>query len=430
MKGSVFRRCGCRDEAAKLLTACPRLGKERGHGSWYYRANVGRDATTGRRREQRKGGFATKAEAEAALARVLASVSTGEHRHDGRKTVAAHLEVWLADRIEDGLRPSSAAMYRLYVERLLRDLRAAGRGATTVRRVHATLRSALASARKARLVSYNAASDVELPNVRPAKVRPWEADELATFLDYSAGHRLGALYEVMAFTGLRRGEACALRWADVDLERGVVVVRSQLVEVRGLVIEGKPKTRSGEDRRIDLGRRTVGALMAHRFAQDAERLRWGSGYTGSDRVFAREDGSDLSPGQVTKTFTRLSEAAGLRQVRLHDLRHGAASLMLAGGADIAVVSKRMGHSSVRLTVDTYSHLLEGVGRSAADAAEGMVRPRATTATPDAPTLRPPTLENDEAALSRREKPQVNRGAPSGTRTPNPLIKSQLLCQLS
>src|SRR3712207_1127450 len=132
--------------------------------------------------------------------------------------------------------------------------------------------------------------------------------------------------------------------------------------VRGQVVEGKPKTRSGEDRRVDIGQRTIGALMAHRFAQDDERQQWGSGYTDNDRVFAREDGTDLSPGQVTKTFARLSAAAGLRQVRLHDLRHGAASLMLAGGVDVAVVSKRMGHSSVRLTVDTYSHLLAGVGR--------------------------------------------------------------------
>jgi integrase len=214
------------------LSNCPRLRKERGHGSWYYRADVGRDASTGRRREQRKGGFTTKAEADAALARVLAAVSTGEHRHDSRITVGAYLDTWLADRIADGLRPSSRVMYELYVrrdlapalghfrlsdlrpghvERMLRDLRTAGRGATTIRRVHAVLRSALTSAKRSRLVAYNAATDVDLPTVHPAKVRPWEADELATFLDYSAGHRLGALYEVLAFTGLRRGEACGLR---------------------------------------------------------------------------------------------------------------------------------------------------------------------------------------------------------------------------
>ena len=295
---------------------------------------------------------------------------------------------------------------------------------------HATLRSALTSARKARLVPYNAASDVELPLVRPAKVRPWEPEELATFLDHAASHRLGAMFEVMAFTGLRRGEACALRWSAANLEHGNLVVRSQLIELRDGVMEGKPKTRSGEDRRVDIGQRTVGALLAHRLAQDAERAEWGSGYTDNDRVFTHEDGTDLSPNQVTKTFLRLSRAAGLREVRLHDLRHGAASLMLAGGVDVAVVSKRMGHSSVRLTVDTCSHLPGGVGRSAAEAAEGLVRPRATAVTADAPTLRPHGPGTTKRPRPGREEPLVEGGAPSGTRTPNPLIKSQLLCQLS
>ena len=302
----------------------------------------------------------------------------------------------------------SSAMLRFlrhgHVERLLHDLRTTGRGPTTIRRVHATLRSALTAARKGRLVPYNAATDAALPNVQPAKVRPWEPDELAAFLNYAAGHRLGAMFEVMAFTGLRRGEACGLRWADVDLERGVIVVRSQLVDVGGRAVEGKPKTRSGEDRRVDIGQRTIGALLAHRLNQDAERAAWGRGYRDGDRVFAREDGSDLVPGEVTKVFTRLRTAAGLRPVRLHDLRHGAASLMLAGGVDIAVVSKRLGHSSIRVTADTYHHLLEGAGRKAADAAESLVPPRAPTATgPDAPTSRP-------------QSPKTNlRAPPSGKR---------------
>src|SRR5688500_15534478 len=116
MKGSTFRRCGCRDDAGKLLTACARLGRERGHGSWYYRADVGRDAT-GRPREPRKGGLVTKPEADAALAAVLHAANTGEHRHDGRQTIGAYLTTWLADRESDGLRASTSLMYRLYIER-------------------------------------------------------------------------------------------------------------------------------------------------------------------------------------------------------------------------------------------------------------------------------------------------------------------------
>jgi len=163
-----------------------------------------------------------------------------------------------------------------------------------------------------------------------------------------------------------------LRWSDVDLHRGVIVVRSQLVEVGGRAVEGRPKTRSGEDRRVDIGHRVIGALLAHRFAQDVERAAWGPGYRDDCRVFAREDGSDLVPSSVTKLFGSLTAAAGLRPVRLHDLRHGAASLMISAGVDVAVISKRLGHSSIRITADTYGHLLEGVGRAAAEAAEALI----------------------------------------------------------
>jgi integrase len=280
-----------------------------------------------------------------------------------------------------------------HIEKLLRDLRVAGRGDTTRKRIHATIRSALTNARRSGLIRANPASDVSVGGGRPTKVRPWQPAELGMFLDHVAGHRLGGLFEVMAFAGLRRGEACALRWRDVDLDRGVIVVRSQLVEVGGKVSEGRPKTHSGEDRRVDIGDRVVRALLAHRLIQDAERTAWGLAYRDDNRVFAREDGSDLAPSTVTKLFVRLARETGLRPVRLHDLRHGAASLMLASGADLAVVSKRMGHSSIRVTADIYSHLLDGVGRRVADAAEALVPP---VLQPAAITLRSRVRKSDSA----------------------------------
>lgn len=249
MRGSTFRRCGCRDEQGRPVADCPRLSRERSHGSRFYRIDTGRDPRTGRRREQRKGGFRTQREAQEALARVASSVSTGEHRHDDKQTVASFLSGWLERKVEDGvLRPSSVRMYRLYVDahlvpalgpvrlqdlrplhvdQLLRDLRCAGKGPTTVRRVHAVLRSALSSAKRARLVTFNAAEDVDLPVVPRTTVHPWEPAELSTFLDHAAEHRLGAVYEVLAFTGLRRGEVAGLHWSDVDLAAGVITVRRQ-----------------------------------------------------------------------------------------------------------------------------------------------------------------------------------------------------------
>src|SRR4051812_17988305 len=174
MQGSVYRRCACRDDNGKMRGAsCPRLGRERGHGTWYFHADTGRDPSTGKRREKRKGGFATKKDAEKALAEVLAEVGRGEHRHDDRQTLGPYLSTWLNEKISDGLRPSTALMYRRYIElditpaighvrlgdlrpthieKLLRDLRAAGRGDTTRKRIHATIRSALTSARRSGLI--------------------------------------------------------------------------------------------------------------------------------------------------------------------------------------------------------------------------------------------------------------------------------------
>jgi hypothetical protein len=130
MKGSTFKRCGCREElpdgkpgkGKPLGDKCPALGKS-SHGSGFYRADIGPDPLTGKRREQRKGGFRTAKEAQSALAQVVAAVSTGEHRHDERLTVGEWLTAWLARKIEDGqndahggIRPSTAVMYRTYVE--------------------------------------------------------------------------------------------------------------------------------------------------------------------------------------------------------------------------------------------------------------------------------------------------------------------------
>lgn len=404
---SVWRACGCRGEDGKQLgDGCPKLTDPK-HGSWRYRVSGGNDPRTGRRRQVFKAGFPTRQAAEKARNKVRRELDTGEYRSDDRTTVSAWLDTWLDRKIAtESLRPSTLRMYRRYVDddivpaigryrlselhpqhidAMVASLLADGRGKVTVRRIHATLSSALTSARKLRLIAINPSADVELPDGSRRKVRPWEPAELGTFLGVAAEHRLGALFEVAAFTGLRRGELCALRWADVDLINQVVTVRTQLVHTGAQRLEGKPKTRSGEDRRLDIGSRVVGALLAHQLAQQAEREAAGSAYQDNDRVFCREDGADLDPDNVSRIFRRLVTKAGLRQVRLHDVRHGAASLMLASGTDIAVVSKRLGHSTLSLTADTYSHLIGGIGRQAADAAEALVDLSAHTLhTPEVP----------------------------------------------
>lgn len=250
-------------------------------------------------------------------------------------------------------------------------------------------------------MGFNPAVDVDLPSAPRPKVRPWEPAELGRFLDLVAADRLGALFETIAGTAARRGEALGLRWDELDLERGRAVVRQQIVQLegehpcpwcghihRGLLF-GKPKTRSGEDRLIDLDSIVVGALIAHRLHQEVERQQWGEAYSDHGLVFAREDGSPIPPDVASKRFSEMVKQAGMRRVRLHDLRHGRAALLLASGTDIALVSKILGHSSISITSDTYGHLLAGIGREAAERAAALV-----------PRNRPPDDARDQSVTRR------------------------------
>ena len=458
MRGSTQKRCSCAPEydARGRRKACKRR-----HGSWSYRLDVGIDPATGKRRQERRSGFATQAEAEAALANVITRVETGRFRHDERLTLAEYLTRWLVEK--DALvRATTMRDYRRHVEiqlipnlgrirlrelrtsqisALLRDLAAGGLGITSVRRVHATLRSALGDAVRAELVQTNAATNAVVPRQARPKNHPWEPEELGHFLDHAASDPFAPIFELIAMAGLRRGEAAGLRWSDIDLVHGLLVVRQQIVQLdadshacglcgdqhRGLVITA-PKTASGEARRVDLGQTAAGTLLTHRLAQDHEKVIWGDVYRDHGLVFAHPNGDPIHPERITKRFGQLVKSSGLRKVRLHDLRHGRASMLLASGTDIALVSKMLGHSSITLTADTYSHLLDGIGRQAAEAADALIprNPRDQSVTSPAPETATAPLDLD------REGPSTcdNAGTPSGTRTPNPLIKSQLLCQLS
>ena len=166
----------------------------------------------------------------------------------------------------------------------------------------------------------------------------------------------------------------------------------------------------------------------HKLAQDAAREKLSSVYRDHDLVFAQTSGDPINPERLTKRFGELVAEAGLRRVRLHDLRHGWASLLLASGSDLTVVSKTMGHSSYSFTADTYAHLLAGAGKKAAEAADALI--------PRKPSDQ--SVTSSESGTKTTPPDGAGEGvltcgdgcAPSGTRTPNPLIKSQLLCQLS
>jgi integrase len=450
-RGRVYRRCSCRDAGGKQLgQSCPRLATDGKHGSWYYAVDL---PTAGKRKTMRRGGFTTRAAASRALSDVTNRAAQGV-QVDDRETVASFLARWLQVKAGDS-KPTTVRSYRAHVdnvivpaighvpierlraehvEQLLTDALTGGRGPVTVRRIHATLRSALTYAVKTRRLPFNVASNVTPPNGTRPEVQPWSAAELATFLRHVETDRLGPLFEVIAACGLRRGEALGLRWTDLDMANRTARIRQTVVDVGGRLEFSTPKTKSSEAS-VPLTDRAVQALLQWRLGQDIDRQSWGSAYEDHGLVFARENGAPLRPEYVTRRFVALSKAAGLRQIRLHDLRHGVASLMLAAGVPMAIVSKMLRHSSIGITVDTYGHLSEETARTASDAIgalldaafEQAAQPaRDHTATTAAPGAAQGWVET----TAGRAEAQVRTGGPRGDRTHNPRIKSPLLCQLS
>jgi integrase len=200
---------------------------------------------------------------------------------------------------------------------------------------------------------------------RPSAVMVWTPEQTRLFLEEASRHRLFALYRLITLRGLRRGEACGLRWKDVDLDAGTVNIAWQLVQLAGRIHEGRPKT-DASMRTIALDAETSAILRAHQRRQHQERLAMGEAWRGTGFVFTQSDGDRLHPQHVSDQFLWLAYLAGLPPIRLHDLRHGAASLMLAAGVEIKVVQETLGHTSSAFTADTYTSVFPQVAMAAAE----------------------------------------------------------------
>lgn len=258
--------------------------------------------------------------------------------------------------------------------------------AASKQRIRATLRAALNAAISQQLITFNPAAHVELASgkspkalvwtpervtrwqhtgQRPSPVMVWTPAQTGTFLDHTTGSRLYALYHLIAYRGLRRGEACGLRWEDVDLDAKTLTVRWQILVIEWHTEHAEPKSEAG-DRVIALDDTTIAVLRAHRARQAQERLATGTTWTDTGLVFTTELGTSLHPAIVSGHFTDLVTGAGLPPVRLHDLRHGAATYMLAAGADTKVVQETLGHAQYATTANIYTSVLPELAHAAAE----------------------------------------------------------------
>jgi integrase len=362
-----------------------------------------RDPVTNKRRQKWHSGYRTKRDAERALTEILASKQAGGYVEPTKQTLSQFTTEWLA-AIKPTLRPATHYSYarnlRLHVVPRLgsvqlrridagmlntlyaalladgrKDHAGGGLSPRTVRYIHTILHRALKDAVKWGRLPRNPADAADPPQAAAAS-RPesitWTADQLRTFLDSTRSSRHWTAYLVLATTGLRRGEALGLRWSDVDLDTGRASIRQTVIAVKHAALLGTPKTAKGR-RTVTLDQGTVTALREHRKRLAAERLLMGAGWTGHDLVFCHVDGTMLHPERFTRGFSDAVRRLGLPAIRLHDLRHGWATLALQAGIHPKVVQERLGHANIGITLDTYPHVIAGLHEDAAEQVAALFR---------------------------------------------------------
>lgn len=281
------------------------------------------------------------------------------------------LPSWVLDRTLSELSPTD-------VQRVLDEISviptASGgsRATSTVAQVRSVLRRALGQAERWGLVARNVASLVDAPETAHGEIEPLTIEEVRALLDELAGHRLGSLYTTAVAIGLRRGEALALRWSDVDLPESTLTVRRQLTTTNtGVVVVGPPKTRRSI-RRVALPGFCVDVLQEHRRRQTDERARIRDVWQDHDLVWPSEVGTPLSPRNVLRHLHRSCERAGIRRVSFHTLRHSAATIMLAQGVPERVIMDVLGHSTTAMMV-RYQHVTDALRDDAASAMDRAFR---------------------------------------------------------
>jgi integrase len=370
--------------------------RERSPGRWAIVIDV-RDPQTGKRKRRWHSFEGTKREAQVECARLLTEIKNGTSVDRSRMTVAAFLERWI-EHMEGQVSPRSHERYaelcrknlapllgglmltklqpanisQAYAKALVSGRRdgSGGLSARTVTHMHRVLREALQQAVLWQLLARNPADAAKPPKVERQQLSVLDTDATAGLLEEARETPLFIPILLGVRCGLRRGEVVALRWRNVDLERGQVSVVASAEQTDRGVREKEPK--NGRGRTIVLSATEVGELRSHRARQAQNLLSHGVRLTDDHHVVGREDGQALQPRSLTHAFVKFARRRGF-QIRLHDLRHSHATHMLASGVHPKIAQERLGHSSIGITLDLYSHVLPGMQAEAVNRVDAMLR---------------------------------------------------------
>ncbi len=371
--------------------------------SYLVRVEYDPDPVTGKRR-QRSESFRLRKDADKRLSAWLSEIDRGTAIEPTKMTVAVLLNAWLDDIATHAVRPSTLTGYRYQVEKhiipelgsiLVQKLTAArvqafysaklkaGASPRMVQLCHLRLNQALNQAVKWSIVPGNVCAAVDPPSVTYKQSSTWNSEQLRAFLATAKDDTYHPLWLLLATTGMRRGEALGLRWRDLDLDQGLSAVQQSVIAHKGAPLIQAPKT-AGSRRSIKLLPEATKALKEFRGEWAATKLAAPPDlWEDTDLIFCTALGRPINPNNITRNYERILVSLNVERkannlppvprIRVHDLRHTHATLLLRAGTAVKVVSERLGHAKVSITLDTYAHVLPDMQDRAVEAFSAMLK---------------------------------------------------------
>lgn len=359
--------------------------RKRGN-SWSFTVDIGKDPRTGKRKQKTRSGFKTKKEAQAALAELISNVDKGTyvepHKRLFKEFSLEYLQTIYKNKVKESTYERTYSLLvnqiipwfqnvelekidQFLVHQFYVDKKNEGLSSSYIQRMHEIIRMLLRVAYKWELIKKDIASLIEAPRLEKKEMETWSIEEVNEFLKFTKHSRYHPVFFLAAYTGMRKGEILALHWDDIDFEEKTIRINKTLYEVKGRFLLTEPKTKYSI-RTIYIDDDIARVLKKQKVKQNLEKLKYGGVYQDKNLVFAQEDGSFVHPSAVNALFLRFIRQMGIKRIRFHDLRHTHATILLQMGVNPKIVAERLGHSSVQITLDTYSHVLPSMKKDLAE----------------------------------------------------------------
>jgi integrase len=342
--------------------------------NWYYVLDLGKNEK-GLRKQKKKRGFKTKKEAEKALVEAINAINTGSYIEPSKMTYQEYVEQWFGTK-KHSICSQSVKVYDnclrkrilpilgkyalskvtiLLIQSFIDSLKEEGLSNSTIKKYLEIIRNSLEHAVDFNLIPTNPAIKVKLPKSNRKEMKVWNREESNRFLDKAKYDPCFIVFQLALSTGMRQGEILGLRWKDINLEKGILNIQQTLSQDGKTFIAGA-KTKSSI-RAVNLSGSTLKHLRERRINIAKDKLKYGPLYIDNDLIASTQHGTPLNPANIRRSFGRIIKQANLPKIRFHDLRHTHATLLLSQGVNIKVISERLGHSNIKVTLDTYSHVL-------------------------------------------------------------------------